>query len=214
MVNLRIYYDFASPFCWIALEISRRLSMQYELLVEWLPFEVIDYLPERGAMPQNPAFVRRGEDTRARKLAAEYGLEIHLRDRLLNSNLALCAVEYAKGVAAADGNITSSAARIHHALFEAYYRDQRDISDRSVVVDVGRQAGLDANELDAVLRSGSFKPVVAESRLAAHALGVVAVPTWLAGGYGVVGVPALAELERLVTMAQKGQATLVSTGTD
>src|SRR5205807_220304 len=65
---LRVYYDFASPFCRIALEISRRLEKRYDLCVDWQPFEVIDYLPERGAMPQNPAFVRRGEEARALKL--------------------------------------------------------------------------------------------------------------------------------------------------
>ena len=65
MLDLRIYYDFASPFCWIALEMAGRLANTYQLRVDWQPFEVIDYLPERGAMPQNPAFVRRGEEARA-----------------------------------------------------------------------------------------------------------------------------------------------------
>jgi predicted DsbA family dithiol-disulfide isomerase len=203
---LRVYYDFASPFCRIALEISRHLEMRYDICVDWQPFEVIDYLPARGAMPQNPAFVRRGEEARALKLAIEYGLDMHLRDRLLNSNLALCAVEYAKSIDAGQDRSTAHAKAMHSALFDAYYRDQRDISDRAVVVDVGRQVGLDADNLDNVLRSGSFKQVVAASRSTAHAVGVVAVPTWLANNYGMVGIPSTEEIDRFVATAQAGSA--------
>jgi predicted DsbA family dithiol-disulfide isomerase len=199
MTELSIYYDFASPFCYIALEIVRRLQRDRQFHAEWLPFEVIDYLPERGAMPQNPAFVRRGEAARTAKLAHEYGLEIHLRERLLNSNVALCTVEHAKRVqaGAAIGDVVPG---VVAALFEAYYRDGRDISDIGTVLDVAASVGL-GGELEQILTEGRYRQQVAASRYAAHALGVVAVPTWLAGGYGVVGIPEYTEVERLLDTA-------------
>jgi predicted DsbA family dithiol-disulfide isomerase len=196
-LELRVYYDFASPFCYVSRAVVARLRARYDLAVHWLPFEVIDYLPPKGAMPQNPAFVRRGEAQRTARLAQEYGLTIHLRERLLNSNLALCAVEH---VRATTGGDLAAVDRLHAAFFEAFYRDQRDIGDMAVVLDVAEAAGL-AEGLDAALRTGRYRAVVAESRASAHAIGVVAVPTWLAGGYGVVGIPAFEEVERFVQQA-------------
>jgi predicted DsbA family dithiol-disulfide isomerase len=191
--RLTIYYDFASPFCYIARAIVRQLGAERDLEVVWLPFEVIDYLPPKGAMPQNPAFVRRNEAARARRLAEEYGLTIHLRERLLNSNLALCAVEHARLSAAG----AAGADRLHGALFDAFYRDQRDIGDLDVVLAVGTAMGID-DGLEAALRSGMHRERVAASRAEAHALGVVAVPTWLANGFGIVGIVGFEDYLRLV----------------
>jgi 2-hydroxychromene-2-carboxylate isomerase len=189
---LSIYYDFASPFCYVARAIAERLAAVREITVEWLPFEVIDYLPAKGAMPQNPAFVRRNEATRALRLAEQYGLILHLRERLLNSNLALCAVEHARH-AVDDPNATD---RLHEALFDAFYRDERDISEIDTVLQVGKEAGI-RDGLEEALRDGSHKQAVAASRTAAHALGVVAVPTWLCNGSGIVGIVEFEEYQRL-----------------
>jgi predicted DsbA family dithiol-disulfide isomerase len=196
-LELLVYYDFASPFCYVARALVSRLRERYDLAVLWLPFEVIDYLPPKGAMPQNPAFVRRGEAQRTERLAQEYGLTIHLRERLLNSNLALCAVEH---VRTATGGDLQAVDRLHAALFEAFYRDQRDIGDLAVVHEVAEAVGL-AQDLDPAFRDGRYRAAVAQSRTAAHAIGVVAVPTWLAGGYGVVGIPAYEEVDRFVQQA-------------
>jgi predicted DsbA family dithiol-disulfide isomerase len=189
---LSIYYDFASPFCYVARAIADRLAAVREITMEWLPFEVIDYLPAKGAMPQNPAFVRRNEATRALRLAEQYGLILHLRERLLNSNLALCAVEYARCLL----NDAGAADRLHGALFDAFYRDERDISEIDIVLQVGKEAGM-RDGLEDALRSGSHTAAVAASRTAAHALGVVAVPTWLCNGSGIVGIVEFEEYQRL-----------------
>jgi len=202
--RLTIYYDFASPFCYIARAIVRQLGEERDLEVTWLPFEVIDYLPPKGAMPQNPAFVRRNEAARARRLAEEYGLTIHLRERLLNSSLALRAVEHARLSAAG----TTGADRLHGALFDAFYRDQRDIGDLDVVLAVGAAVGID-DGLEAALRSGTHRERVAASRTEAHALGVVAVPTWLCNGFGIVGIVGFEDYLRLVD-ARPGSAEAAS----
>lgn len=196
-LDLRIFYDFASPFCYVARAVVANLRERHDLAMDWRPFEVIDYLPPKGAMPQNPAFVRRGEAQRTAKLAERFGLTIHLRERLLNSNLALCAVEHIRETTGMD---LQAIDRLHGALFDAFYCDQRDIGDQEVVVEVAKSIGLSAG-LESALHDGRYQDAVAGSRAAAHDLGVVAVPTWLAGGYGVVGVPEMDAFERLVQTA-------------
>lgn len=199
MVDLQVYYDFASPFCYVGRAVVARLRAASEMRVRWLPFETIDYLPPQGAMPQNPAFVRRGEAARTVRLAAEYGMEVHLRERLLNSNLALCAVEHAYAVEG-DAGQDGLADAVHGALFGAFYRDERDIGKLDVVLDVAAAQGL-ASGLEAALREGTYRERVAQSRVDAHALGVVAVPTFLSGGSGIVGIPEFAAFEQLIGRA-------------
>lgn len=198
-VAMRVYYDFASPFCYVARAVLARLRWSRDVTVDWQPFEVIDYLPPRGAMPQNPAFVRRAEAREVRKLGEQYGLAIHLRDRLLNSNLALCAVEHARAVEAARG-VAGLLDAVHVALFDAYYRDQQDIGALDVVLDVARGAGLD-DGLAQALTDGRHRARVAQSRRDAEALGVTSVPLFLAGGYAVAGIPEYAAFEQLVDRA-------------
>ncbi|MGH2411314.1 MAG: DsbA family oxidoreductase, partial [Chloroflexota bacterium] len=173
-----------------------RLEASRPLTVTWLPFEVIDYLPPKGAMPQNPAFVRRGEASRAQQLAKQYAVTLHIRERLLNSNLALCAIEHARHATGDAGAVD----RLHGALFDAFYRDQRDIGDLATVLGVAEETGLSAG-MEAALRAGTYKDRVAQSRIDAQAQGIVAVPTWLSHGYGIVGIVDYAEYERLLTTA-------------
>ncbi|HVA92877.1 MAG TPA: DsbA family protein [Chloroflexota bacterium] len=197
--ELTVYYDFASSFCYIARAIVQRLVESRGVSVTWLPFEVIDYLPPKGAMPQNPAFVRRGEAARAQRLAEHYGLTLHARERLLNSNLALCAVEHVREATGDAGPVD----RIHGALFDAFYRDQRDIGSLATILDIAVEMGL-LDGLEAALRSERFKERVAQSRVDAHAKGIVAVPTWLSHDYGIVGIVEYPEYERLLAIAERG----------
>ena len=150
--------------------------------------------------------MRRAEAAQVARLAVEYNLRIRIPDRLLNSNLALCAVEYALRHAPEGGDSRSIPDRLRSSLFEAHYRDERDISDLATVLEVARGSGVDGGVEDA-LRGGLYRQHVAESRATAHAMGVVAVPTWIAGGYGAVGVPAFSELVRLVETASSGDGS-------
>jgi 2-hydroxychromene-2-carboxylate isomerase len=204
MTPLTIYHDFASPFCYAAVEVVRLLALRHPVQVLWKPFEVIDYLPPRGAMPQNPAFVRRAEQARAHELTAAYGLPLHLRERLLNSNLALCAVEFSRDADEASGDC--AAGRLLPALYAAQYGQGLDLSDPKVVVATAADCGLPEG-LEAALGDARYRARVAASRAQAQALGVVAVPTWLAGDYGVVGVPEFAALERLLEAASAPTAS-------
>jgi predicted DsbA family dithiol-disulfide isomerase len=199
-LDLRVYYDFASPFCYVARAVLARLRLARDISVDWQPFEVIDYLPPRGAMPQNPAFVRRAEAREVARLAAEYGLEIHLRERLLNSNLALCAVEHARLVEAARGpeGLLDS---VHGALFDVFYGERQDIGTLDVILAVARAGGLDDGLAEA-LAEGRYRERVAQARRDAEALGVVSVPLFLAHGYAVAGIPAISAFEQLVDRAR------------
>ena len=90
---------------------------------------------------------------------------------------------------------------IHSALFRAYFVDVKNIGKVELLAEIAREVSLPADEATEVLISRSFKAAVDEDWRRCAAIGVNAVPTFLAGGYLMVGAQPYEELERLVQHA-------------
>jgi predicted DsbA family dithiol-disulfide isomerase len=90
---------------------------------------------------------------------------------------------------------------IHSALFQAYFVDVKNIGKVEPLVEIAKAAGLPADEATDVLVSRSFKDAVDNDWRRCAAIGVNAVPTFLAGRYLMVGAQPYEELERLVQHA-------------
>ena len=92
---------------------------------------------------------------------------------------------------------------IHSALFRAYFVEVKNIGKVEPLVEIAKEVGLPAEEATEVLISRSFKNAVDEDWRRCAAVGVNAVPTFLAGRYLMVGAQPYEELERLVQHAAK-----------
>jgi predicted DsbA family dithiol-disulfide isomerase len=92
---------------------------------------------------------------------------------------------------------------ISDALFRAYFVDVRNIGKADVLAEVAAENGLPADEARDVLLSRSFKDAVDNDWRRCAAIGVNAVPTFLAGRYLMVGAQPYEELERLVQHVMK-----------
>ena len=90
---------------------------------------------------------------------------------------------------------------MHSALFRAYFVDVKNIGKVEPLVEIAKEASLPADEATDVLISRSFKAAVDDDWRRCAAIGVNAVPTFLAGGYIMVGAQPYEELERLVQHA-------------
>ena len=77
-----------------------------------------------------------------------------------------------------------------------------NIADDSVLVDIARSAGLPADEARRVLEERRFREAVDADWATSRAYGVTAVPTFVSGGYGVVGAQPYATLEQF--LSQRG----------
>ena len=89
-------------------------------------------------------------------------------------------------------------AQIHDALFKAYFVDGKNIGDVDVLVDIAASAGLSAEAARAVLEARSFKEEIDQDWALSRAYGITGVPTFVAGGYGVVGAQPYETLEQLL----------------
>ncbi|MDD9878443.1 MAG: DsbA family protein, partial [Magnetovibrio sp.] len=113
------------------------------------------------------------------------------RTRTYNSRLAQEVGSWAETVAPGSD--------IHDKFFEAYFVDGRNVGDTEVVLDVVKSAGLDANEAGTVIEERRFKDAVDADWAKSRQYGVTGVPTFVAGGKGLVGAQPVEMLEHLMT---------------
>ena len=86
----------------------------------------------------------------------------------------------------------------HGALYRAYFVDARNIGDSDVLLEIVGSVGLSVEGAREVLDSRSFKDAVDADWEKSRQYGVTGVPTFVAGGYGVVGAQPYEALERLL----------------
>jgi predicted DsbA family dithiol-disulfide isomerase len=91
--------------------------------------------------------------------------------------------------------------KLHDALYRAYFVDTRNIGDPDILVEIAQSVGLPADEARAVLSERRFKDAVDADWAKSHRYGVTGVPTFVAGGYGVVGAQPYEALQQLLDKA-------------
>ncbi len=90
---------------------------------------------------------------------------------------------------------------IHDALFRAYFVDGKNIGDVDELAGIAASVGLSAEGAKDVLEKRTFKEKVDADWEKSHQYGVTGVPTYVAGGMGVVGAQPYETLEELVKQA-------------
>ena len=88
---------------------------------------------------------------------------------------------------------------IHDALYTAYFVDGKNVGDLEVLLEIAQSVGLRVETAREVLEQRSFEAVVDADWAKSREYGVTGVPTFVAGGYGVVGAQPYEALEQLMT---------------
>ncbi len=94
----------------------------------------------------------------------------------------------------------------HNAMFKAYFVDGQNLADLEALVAAAESVGLSGAEAREVLESRSHSEAVDADWQKSHQYGVTGVPTFVAGGYGLVGAQPYEMLERLVEQAGTASA--------
>ena len=87
---------------------------------------------------------------------------------------------------------------LHDAFYRGYFVDRRNIGDAQVLLDIVKQQGLSVDSAREVLEQRSFRDAVDADWSKSQQAGVTGVPTFVAGGYAVVGAQPYEVLEQLM----------------
>jgi predicted DsbA family dithiol-disulfide isomerase len=160
-----------------------RLKREFQVDVEWVHFPLHPETPDEGRSLAD-LFAGRGVDVdamfqRMKGLMDAEGLPYGRRTHTYNSRLAQ---ELGKWADTRPGGEA-----LHDALYRAYFVDARNIGDPEVLVELAESVGLPGEEARQVIEERRFRDAVDADWQKSRQYGVTGVPTFVAGGLGVVG---------------------------
>jgi 2-hydroxychromene-2-carboxylate isomerase len=174
--TVKFYYDFKSPFTFLALEPALRLERSHRVSLRFLPRDFEPRVAYGGELQQ-----RQPHDWNkvrylyadARRFANERGLIIRGPQKLFDSRLANISGLYAER----HGRFREYAPRI----FERFFKRELDLEDPSALAAVLRECGLDGDEFarHAVAEGAAD---LARALDEADRDGVFGVPTFIVAG--------------------------------
>ena len=175
-----------------------KLKREQNVKVKWVHFPLHPDTPS-GGMSLEALFAGRGfnlaqkqAEMRARMQAE--GLPYGNRTMTYNSRLAQELGAWADTQPGGDA--------LHDAIFRAYFVDGLNIGDAGVLVGLAKKAGLPEDQAREVLEKRLFREAVDADWAKSREYGVTGVPTFVAGGYGVVGAQPYEALEQLAKQAR------------
>ncbi len=204
MVKLDILSDPICPWCYIGkTSLDRALSAHadHPFVIEWHPFQLNPDMPREGMDRRaylEGKFGGKEGAVRAYAPVVEQAQAVGLRidfegmQRTPNTIDAHRLIHWA--------GLEGRQERVVQRLFEAYFRDARDIGDAEVLADVADDAGMDAAVVRRLLAGDADAADIAARDAHSRKMGVTAVPTFIvAGRHAVPGAQTAEVWERILT---------------
>lgn len=204
-MKIEIWSDVICPFCYIGKRNFETALAQFadkdNIEVEWKSYQLDSSVPEVAVETQEDYLVKRkgmsrdqvkGMLANVTEMAKQAGLEYHLdKSVMVNTQKAHQLIQFAK-----TKNLGSE---IEERLFKAFFTEGKNVADIETLTQLGKEVGLDANELQVAFTDTQYKNKRQQDILEAATIGVQGVPFFMFDRkYGVSGAqPAQAFLETL-----------------
>lgn len=222
-LNIQIWSDIMCPFCYIGKrrieEALQNFKHKDSVAIEWKSFQldanfiaepddnIIDHLAEKYLKDTDWAQTMIDNMTQNAKNA---GLDFHFEKAILaNSFHAHRLLHLAKKYNLAN--------ELEELLFKAYLTDGKNVNDLDTLSKLGKEVGIDSEEIKQVLESNEYAKEVQQDIEQAQAIGVQGVPFFVFDNkYAISGAqPAATFLQTLERVWQEGnfdsKVTMVNT---
>ncbi len=194
-VSIDIISDVVCPWCVVGLrQLEAALDKaQCEAYISWHPFELNVSMPAEGqnlaehVAQKYGSTAEQSEQSRLRlkQIGESLGFEFNFTQssRIYNTFKAHQLLHWA-----AEQGLQHA---LKLALFESYFTQQQDVSDKNVLLDAVKSVGLDAAEADELLVTERYVDIVRQHE-----------KLWI--GRGVQGVPAMVFNQQLLVTGAQG----------
>lgn len=185
-MRVDIWSDVACPWCYVGLERFERAVAETDADVEVVfhAFELDPNVPVGDASPPLVEYLSRkyGDASRVRAAHARLtaaGAEVGIDFRWDGMRRANTFDAHRLLTWALEHHGPDRQQALKRVLLHAYFTSGRDVADRSVLVELADDAGLDSEDAASVLASGRYADEVRAECAEAHSNGIAAVPTFV-----------------------------------
>lgn len=186
------YFDFSSPYSYLASERIDALAERFGRQVQWRPVLLGAICKALGAptLTSQPG-------------QADYSIHDFARSaRFLDipyaqpANFPMSTVAAARAYYWLHGQDCALARRFAHEVFRAYFVEGKEVSDAQVVLELARKVGADRTVLEAGINDPAIKERLRAETDAALAAGVFGAPWIVIDGEPFWGADRLPQIER------------------
>ncbi len=207
-MKIEIWSDVACPFCYIGQAHLRKALAEFpekeQIEIEWKSFVLDPTLPddtaqdlftslsERKGMPLNQVMQM---TTRVEQMGMQAGLNMNFQSaKPVNTAKAHQLIQLAKAQGVGDA--------AEERLFKAYFEEGANIAKNEVLVELGKDVGLQAEQILMALNSAEFAAKAQHDIQEARALGINGVPFFrLNGKYGLSGAQPVSAMQQALAQA-------------
>jgi predicted DsbA family dithiol-disulfide isomerase len=207
VLTIDVVSDVVCPWCYLG---EKRLEAALAeesgpVVVRWRPYQLDPTIPQGGVDRGEYMAKKFGKSGRLQsihdnlaRLGAEVGVPFAF-DRIERSPNTLDAHRLIRWSASAGVQ-----ERVVDRLFKAYFVEGRDIGDRTVLIEIAAECGLDAELVKRFLAEDADADLVRQEIEQAQAMGVSGVPFFIfAGRIGVPGAQEPSVLRQAMTQARQ-----------
>ena len=189
---ITFYFDFTSPYSYLASERIDELAAQYGRKVQWRPVMLgaafkASGMPLLVTIPLKGDYSKRDFDRSARYM----GIPYKFPPKFPVSSLAAARCYYWL-----HGQDCAKARAFAHAVFRAYWTEGRDISDTSVVLAIAGALGIEVGACETAIATQEIKDRVKSETDAAIAQGMFGAPYFMVDGEPFWGADRLPQIEK------------------
>ncbi|MBL8487859.1 MAG: 2-hydroxychromene-2-carboxylate isomerase [Rhodocyclaceae bacterium] len=189
---VEFFFDFSSPYSYIASELIDALAAKYGRQVKWRPMMLgaafqASGLPLLVKVPLKGEYSKRDFDRSARY----YGVPFRFPDKFPIVTLAAARAYYWL-----HGEDCAKARAFAHAVFRACWVDGRDIGELGVVQAVAAAVGVDPEALAAAIQRPEIKERLKSETEAVVARGMFGAPFFFVDGEPFWGADRLPQVEK------------------
>jgi 2-hydroxychromene-2-carboxylate isomerase len=186
------YFDFSSPYGFLASQKIEALAQKYGRAVDWHPV-LLGVIFKETAMAPLTMIPLKGDYSRRdfARSARFHGVEFRMPAKFPIATMAAARI-----VLWLKGRDPALAARVAKALYRAYFLDDVDISDPERAIAVAASAGVDANEARTAIAEPAVKDALRREVEQAIARGVFGSPYVIVDGEPFWGLDRFEQIER------------------
>ena len=189
---IEFWFDFSSPYSYLASELIDDLAAKYGRKVKWRPIMLgaafkASGLPLLTTVPLKGDYSKRDFDRSARFLGLPYKFPL---------KFPLATLVAARGYYWLHGQDCAKAREFAHAVFRAYWVDGRDISELAVMLEIADHLGVDRDAFTTAIATPEFKDRVRQETDDVIAKGMFGAPYFMVDGEPFWGVDRLPQIEK------------------